>query len=171
MNLNVNTFTTKGQAIPYYYFVYEGDFYKYLHIRNNKYFGNGTRINEFFLNETFRQYDFSDTFTAFTKATMIIIHCFPDYTERDLDNNSYKPVIDAVRKIGIIENDAWYNLSLMLFGDEAESEKIEAFIVPHEYTGNFITSDEIQSIRNLFHPTSISSITTNKEILETKQYF
>lgn len=169
--MNANKLNVKGFEVPYYHFVYEGEFYKYLRIRNNKYFGNGMRINEYFLTETFKQYDFHDEFIAFTKAMMVIIHNFTDYTERDLDNNSYKPVIDAVRKTGIIENDSWFNLSLMLLGDEAENEKIEVFIIPHEYTAHFIFSNELSIISNLFKRPSISSITTNKEMLESKQFF
>ena len=160
-----------GLEIPYYHFLYEGDFYKYLRIRNNKYFGNGMRINEYFLTETFKQYDFNGEYTAFTKALMVIVHHFTDYTERDLDNNSYKPIIDAIRKTGIIENDSWYNLSLMMIGDEAENEKIEAFIIPHEYTGDFMFPNAIPSLNNLFKRPSISSITTNREMLESKHYF
>jgi hypothetical protein len=171
MKKDADNLSIKGLEVPFYHFVYEGDFYKYLRIRNNKNFGNGMRINEYFLTETFKQYDFHGEFTAFAKAMMVIIHHFTDYTERDLDNNSYKPVIDAVRKTGIIENDSWFNLSLMLLGDDAENENIEVFIMPHEYTTDFLFSNELSSLSDLFKRPSISSITTNKEMSESKHFF
>ncbi len=171
MKKSADILVTKGLEIPYYHFLYEGDFYKYLRIRNNKYLGDGSRINEYFLNNTFEQYDLDDTFIAFQRAMMIIIHYFKDYNERDLDNNSYKPVIDAIKKTGIIKDDAWYNLSLMFLGNQNENEKIETIIIPHEYLSDFILSGGISSIKNLFEKPLKTSITTNKEMLEGKQYF
>lgn len=136
-------FNHRGENIPYYHFTYEGEFYKYLRIRNNKLLGNGTRINEFFVKKSFEQYEFNSDYYIFPKAVMIIIHYFDDLKNRDLDNNSYKPLIDGIKKTGIIEDDSWQNLSIMLIGSINKSggskEKIETILVPSQHFITFLS--------------------------------
>jgi hypothetical protein len=143
-----DTFSVGGIDIPYYHFIYKGDFYKYLRIRNNKLLGNGMRINEYFQKRAYEHYNFKSNELVFNKGLMIIIHYFRDLGKRDLDNNSYKPLIDGIKKTGIIKDDSWQDLSLMFIGamveenDESE-ERIETFVVPHEYSREFLFSDTI----------------------------
>lgn len=133
----IKEFRTGSRKIPYYHFVYEGSFYKDLRARN-RIFTDGTRVNSFFNNQTFVQHDFERPYVRFQKAALFLIHHFPDQRERDLDNCIYKPVIDALRKTGIFPDDSWQHLSLFLFGDCSEKEKIEAFLVPHDGTVDFM---------------------------------
>lgn len=166
MKQKADSISVKGQNIPFYHFVFEGEFYKYLRIRNNRLLGDGTRINEHFLKGSFEQYDFNNTYYVFSRAVMIIIHYFTDLSKRDLDNNSYKPVIDGIRKTGIIPDDNWQDLSLMVLGDIVSEigaqERIEAFVVPHYYFIDFIASKVIEP--NIFKKFTSETIQTNKEL-------
>lgn len=138
MNSKMNSFSLN---IPYYHFIYEGDFYNYLRIKNNKLLANGMRINQYFFKETYTQYKNSELDLKFEKALMILIHSFPDNQPRDLDNIQYKPVIDAIRKTKIINDDSWQNLSLMYLGSLSEKEKIDVYLVPHTHVRNFLSSE------------------------------
>jgi len=128
--MSLKEFQFQNKSIPYYHFSYNGDFYKDLRAKN-MILADGTRINSFFNQKTFEQYNFNQPYVQFRKAAMFLVHSFPDQIGRDLDNYIYKPVIDSLRKTGIFFDDTWQNISLFLLGDYAEQEKIEVFLVPH----------------------------------------
>jgi|SRR5690606_12937635 len=134
MNKTANTFSFKGLDIPFYHLKYKGEFYDDLRLKN-RFLSDGTRVNEEFAKQTKNQIK---ELVPFDKATMMIVHYFPDYKTRDLDNNYYKPVIDSIRKSRIIKDDSWQNLSLLTLGDIAEQESIELYVVPHKYTIEFL---------------------------------
>lgn len=173
MKKQAETISARGQRIPFYHFVFEGEFYKYLRIRNNRLLTDGARINEFFVKKSFEHYDFNNPYFVFNRAVMIIIHCFSDFSKRDLDNNCYKPVIDGIRKTGIIPDDNWRNLSLMILGDiisgSDKQERIETYIVPHQFFKEFITSKVIDP--NIFEKFTSEYIYTNKEYEENNDSF
>jgi len=137
--MRLKEFVCQNKKTPYYHFIYEGHFYKNLKAKN-MIFEDGTRINGFFNQKTFEQYDFTQPFVRFKKAAMFIVHYFPDQRERDLDNYIYKPVIDSIRKTGIFFDDNWQHLSLFLMGDHAAREKIEVFLVPHNAAAIFMST-------------------------------
>lgn len=137
--MGLKEFNCQYKKTPYYHFIYEGAFFNDLKAKN-MILADGTRINSFFNQKTFEQYDFTQPFVRFKKAAMFIIHYFPDQRERDLDNYIYKPVIDALRKTGIFFDDTWQHLSLFLMGDHAAREKIEVFLVPHNSAAIFMST-------------------------------
>lgn len=158
LKYHIDFFNHGGERIPYYHFTYDGEFYRYLRIRNNKILGDGTRINEFFVKKSFEQYNFSGNYYIFPKAVMIIIHYFADFKKRDMDNNSYKPLIDGIKKTGIIQDDSWQDLSIMLIGGVNKSgvseERIDSILVPSQYFIGFLSS-EILSDNHFKSPQNI----------------
>ena len=137
--MGVKEFNHQYNKIPYYHFIYEGEFFNELKAKNMV-LVDGTRINSLFNQKTFEQYDFTQPFVRFKKAAMFFIHYFSDQIVRDLDNYIYKPVIDSIRKTGIFFDDNWQHLSLFLMGDHAAKEKIEVFLVPHNAAAVFMST-------------------------------
>lgn len=140
MDKRVDKFTFNGLEIPFYYFEYEGNFYQDIYRKNAKYFHDGMRIKEFFANKTVEQLNSYSSKYTFRKAFMLIVHYFPDDRARDLDNYAYKPVIDSIRMTRVIEDDSWQNLSLFTLGDSSETERLEVYVVPFQYTIEFLLS-------------------------------
>jgi hypothetical protein len=143
-----HTVEHNGIKIPYYHFVYFGEFHKILLKRNRKHcLRDGTDIREFFNKISYHQYDFSGNYTVFEKAILITIHYFENNIERDLDNLNYKPLIDGIRKTGIIKDDSWQHLSFMHFGnlipDEDEDERIEVYVIPQSFLVDFLLTGKI----------------------------
>ncbi|MFD2658461.1 MULTISPECIES: hypothetical protein [Gracilibacillus] len=151
-----------GKVIPFYKFSYQKDFSSVLRVRKTKYnrqylFADGTYLPQFISSETAKQFDFNSNYVVFEKAMLIIVHAFAGYNViSDLDNYTYKPFIDTIRKLKIIEDDTWRESSITNIGVLSEEEKIDLYVVPFQHYIDFLihelkyifTEDfNIQSIR------------------------
>lgn len=156
MSLNFQcSFKVKEKDIPYYHFYYENKFTEVLRkaeiqsrTRENRYyFKDGTYLPQFISQETTKQFDFSSDYVTFKRAMIVIIHRFSDHILRDLDNYYYKPFIDVIKKLKIIEDDSWEHVGILNIGGFAEEkENIEIFVIPFQYFVDFIN----QKLRFLF---------------------
>ncbi|CAN7769088.1 hypothetical protein LJR153_007391 [Paenibacillus sp. LjRoot153] len=68
--------------------------------------------------------------TFHEKAFLLIVHCFPNNLERDLDNRNRKYLIDALKLSGILLNDSWQDVSIMEIGclDQEAGAHVEVFV-------------------------------------------
>jgi hypothetical protein len=68
------------------------------------------------------------------KAFLMIVHCFPNGIERDLDNRNRKYLIDALKLSGILLNDTWQDISIMEMGclDKEAGAHVEVFVSTDE---------------------------------------
>lgn len=153
MEKPLKLYKKENLVIPFYHFVYVGKYYKYLRVRSikvqqsknidiyfaeekNSDFFEGERFDSHFIRRTMEQLN-STVPDRLNKVIMVIIHQFSDSVRRDLDNGCYKPIIDAVKKTKIIEDDSHFHLSLMLFGKIGEHEEINVLLIPHLNIGDF----------------------------------
>jgi len=119
-----------GEKVPYLHFRYEGLVPKYEagnphHVMPGGAVHHRTR----YIEDTFKQYDFSKINLRFEQACIIIIHHFKDGRGRDLDNLNSKYLVDAVRRTAVIKDDSWQHLSHLLFGARGEEDFVEVYLV------------------------------------------
>ncbi|MEC1158694.1 hypothetical protein [Cytobacillus horneckiae] len=131
--------------MPYYEFNFIGDYYKSLRRLRKEptktiYLDNGERIDEHFLANAVRQIKDYKNQQRYEKSTLIIVHNFDSYDRKDFDNAYYKPIIDAIKKVRIIYDDSWLDISLMFLGSYSPEEKITVFVVEHFYTIPFLNA-------------------------------
>lgn len=136
-------FKNDGEEIPYYRFLYRNDFKQVLKVSGvrNYWFKDGTYLPEFIKEETLKQHDFSDNYPAFDKTMILFIHWFEDLKRRDIDNYSYKPFIDVIRKLRIVEDDSWKEVSVTTIGllaKEGDEESVEMHVIPFEYFPDYL---------------------------------
>lgn len=149
-----NSFQIKGEVVPYYHFHYEKEFKEVIRIKNIQeknrsnryYFKDGTYLPKFIRQETIKQYDFSSGYVSFGKVMIIIIHSFSDDIPKDLDNYHYKPFIDVIRKLKIVEDDSWQQVGITTLGQHSEIESIDLYVVPYHFYVEFLC----QKLSNLF---------------------
>jgi hypothetical protein len=151
MNYQYN-FVVNDKVVPYYHFKYEKEFKEVIRIRDIQeksrksryYFKDGTYLPQYISQETTKQFDFQSNYVTFERVMIVIVHWFPDFFPKDLDNYYYKPFIDVFRRLKIIEDDSWKQVGVMNLGEYADKERIDIYIIPYQYFGDFIT-------RELFH--------------------
>lgn len=101
---------------------------------NNKYIGRHVKTNKDYISEKkkiFALIYYSTLKTKpkkpFKKSILQLFYNFPDKKRRDPDNYSGKMIIDALVKSGIIEDDSFKNVLLLIgasFGEVAEPSTI-----------------------------------------------
>lgn len=144
MNIQYS-FKSEGEEIPYYRFLYRNDFKQVLKVKGgrNYWFEDGTYLPEFIKEETLKQHDFGHNYPAFDKVMVLFIHWFEDLKRRDVDNYSYKPFIDVIRKLRIVDDDSWKEVSINTIGllaKEGEKESVEMHVVPFAFYPEYLKS-------------------------------
>ncbi|MBA2176812.1 hypothetical protein H0266_18190 [Halobacillus locisalis] len=154
------TFKYNDENIPYYHFVYQGDFSHVIHRKkripsheDRIKVKNRTELASFLIDKTIEQFDFPNyqgDYPHFNEAVIVIIHSFTDLYTRDLDNFYYKPIIDVIKHTGIIKDDTWDSCSLTNFGKNDTENKIQAFVIPHSYYPHFFINEVEPELNKLF---------------------
>ncbi len=152
-----------GKTIPYYKFTYKYPFTKVLKTRNKRYkreyvLEEGMYLPEYIAKETTRQFDFNSNYVVFDKVMFVIVHGFAECKAiRDLDNYTYKPFIDTIRKLKVIDDDTWEESGITNIGVETSEELIDLYVVPYKYYIEFLKIEldhlfykktKIQSVRD-----------------------
>lgn len=140
------TFKVNDKEIPYYYFIYQHEFDRTIRIkslreRRNYTLFDGQYLPQYLTAETAKQFDFNQDYVVFQQAMIVILHSFDDNQSKDLDNFSYKPFIDTIRKTKIIRDDSWKEVSITKLGQYAEEQRIELYVVPKQYYPEFLMYD------------------------------
>ena len=141
------SFQIYGNTVPYYHFHYEKEFKEVIRIKNIQeknrsnryYFKDGTYLPQFVNQETAKQFNFNSDYATFEKAIILIIHSFSDEVPKDLDNYYYKPFIDVIRKLKIIEDDSWEQAGITNLGSYADNECIDVYVVPYQFYIYFLS--------------------------------
>lgn len=157
----------KDDYIPYYHFQYRKEFKDVLRIkaiqRSNRkryYFKDGTYLPQYIAQETTKQFNFNSDYATFERVMIVIVHWFSDRIPKDLDNYHYKPFIDEIRRLKIIEDDSWENVGLTNIGGYADHEYIDLYVIPYQYYIEFLE----MKLRHLFKKKyQISSIKEKSE--------
>jgi hypothetical protein len=96
-------------------------------------------VRDYYLQATIQAFQREKINIQFSKAVVFICHYFQDGKIRDLDNRNRKVVIDAVRKIGIIEDDNWLKVMLMESGlHDPDKNHMEVYIFRQENLTDFL---------------------------------
>lgn len=145
------SFNLNGKFIPYYHFYYEKEFKEVLRIRqiqesypkNRYYFKDGTYLPQFISQETTEQFNFDSDYVTFERVMFLIIHRFAadDDIPKDLDNYYYKPFIDVIRRLKIIDDDSWKQAGIMNIAEYGEKESIDMYVVPYQYFIDFLKNE------------------------------
>lgn len=161
-------FSKNGVSYPYYRFQFEGFSNQQLHFRstqakNGRRQGETSQLRAWFREQTLKQWGNPSSFIRFEHATLIIFHHFDTKQTTDLDNYAYKIVIDAIKATNCIENDDYEHLSLCLKGLSSDQPRLDCFIVPAGYEGDFFEC-------NPFYKIAFSAFreVTNEELEQEK---
>lgn len=162
----LKSFKVGGRDVPYYHFLYDKNLHVLLRRKNywkakNRKLDNGKSIMEYLTEETYKQFDFNSNYPVFERAVMLIIQYFRDKRMRDMDNYVYKPIVDTIRKTGIIMGDDYRHLSLFYVGQPDIKDCIGVYVIPYAYfvdfakeffyelTDPFIEIDQIKTINEV----------------------
>ncbi len=72
--------------------------------------------------------------SPFKKAKVQILYFFPNRTRRDPDNYSGKFILDGLRQAGVIEDDSFNNITLILKGVYDKSQPRTMVVVEPDIT-------------------------------------
>lgn len=158
----------KGVSFPYYRFQFEGFsnqqlYFRSMQAKNGRRQGETNQLRAWFREQVLKQWGNPASFFRFEQAALIIFHHFDTKQATDLDNYAYKIVIDAIKGTNCIENDDYEHLSLCLKGLASEKPKIDCFIVPAGYEGDFFENNPFYKIAF-----STFSKVTNEELEREK---
>lgn len=124
---------------PVFQFRYEGAMPLY---NENKEFIR--LVRDYYFQATLDIYELSEIKIVFDQAVLIIQHIFPNKIIRDLDNRNRKPLIDAIRLTGLINDDNFMNLSIHEEGyvKENATPYVNVFLLDKKNFQDFLTYSE-----------------------------
>lgn len=122
-------FCYEAKKIPYFYFTYAGKAPKIGQGKQGSFSKESVHYRTFYLEQTFKQYDFSKIHFQFHQAVMITVHHFKDDHIRDLDNIYHKHLVDAIKKTTLIPDDSYRHLSHLYMGKAAREDFIEVYLM------------------------------------------
>lgn len=123
-----------GKEIPYYQFIFKMDMTPHLNkSRKQRYLSNGQSFIDYVIQECFDQFDFTNDYWMFERASVLFLQGFHRSQSIDFDNQNYKPLIDAVKKLCIFPDDNYKHLSMHFVGQESQNPSMNIYIFPMKY--------------------------------------